>query len=86
MRTIVAGPAVDRGQKVHNLSVVTSAIDRASEVLVFVDSDARPAGDWLKSLVAPLQDETLGATTGYRWFVPVRGGCCRICGLSGMRQ
>jgi cellulose synthase/poly-beta-1,6-N-acetylglucosamine synthase-like glycosyltransferase len=74
MRTVVAGPAVDRGQKVHNLSVVTSAIDRASEVLVFVDSDARPADDWLKSLVAPLKDETLGATTGYRWFVPVRGG------------
>jgi cellulose synthase/poly-beta-1,6-N-acetylglucosamine synthase-like glycosyltransferase len=24
--------------------------------------------------VAPLQDETLGAATGYRWFVPVRGG------------
>jgi cellulose synthase/poly-beta-1,6-N-acetylglucosamine synthase-like glycosyltransferase len=74
MRTIVAGPAVDRGQKVHNLSVVTSAIDRASEVFVFVDSDARPADVWLKSLVAPLKDETLGATTGYRWFVPVRGG------------
>lgn len=74
MRTIVAGRAVDRGQKVHNLSVVTSASDRASEVLVFVDSDARPADHWLKSLVAPLKDETLGATTGYRWFVPVRGG------------
>ena len=74
MRTIVAGPAVDRGQKVHNLSVVTSAIDRGSEVLVFVDSDARPADDWLKSLVAPLKDETVGATTGYRWFVPVQGG------------
>jgi len=74
MRSIVAGPAVDRGQKVHNLSVVTSVTDRASEVLVFVDSDARPADDWLKSLIAPLQDETLGATTGYRWFVPVRGG------------
>jgi hypothetical protein len=24
--------------------------------------------------VAPLADETVGATTGYRWFVPVRGG------------
>jgi ceramide glucosyltransferase len=73
MRIVVAGPAVDRGQKVHNLSVVTSATDRSSEVLVFVDSDARPAGVWLKSLVAPLNDETVGATTGYRWFVPVRG-------------
>jgi ceramide glucosyltransferase len=74
MRSLVAGPAVDRGQKVHNLSVVTGGIDRLSEVLVFVDSDARPASDWLKSLIAPLQDETVGVTTGYRWFVPVRGG------------
>lgn len=74
MRTVIAGPAIDRGQKVHNLSVVARNIDRASEVLVFVDSDARPASFWLSSLVAPLADETVGASTGYRWFVPVRGG------------
>jgi cellulose synthase/poly-beta-1,6-N-acetylglucosamine synthase-like glycosyltransferase len=74
MRTIVAGRAVDRGQKVHNLSVVTSATDRASMVFVFVDSDARPSNTWLRSLVAPLGNETVGATTGYRWFVPAAGG------------
>lgn len=74
MRTVTAGPAVDRGQKVHNLSVATREVDRASEVFVFVDSDARPANVWLRSLVAPLEAETVGATTGYRWFVPNRGG------------
>jgi len=74
MRTVVAGPASDRGQKVHNLSWAVDHADAASEVFVFVDSDARPASYWLSSLVAPLQDETVGATTGYRWFVPVRGG------------
>lgn len=74
MRTLVAGPALDRGQKVQNLSVAASNVDRASEVLVFVDSDARPAINWLSSLVAPLEEETVGATTGYRWFVPIRGG------------
>lgn len=74
MRTVIAGPAVDRGQKVHNLSVATRDVDRASEVLVFADSDARPANNWLSSLVAPLEDETVGATSGYRWFVPIRGG------------
>jgi len=74
MRIVVAGPAVGRGQKVHNLSIATRDVDRASEVFVFVDSDARPAIYWLSSLVAPLADETLGATTGYRWFVPVGGG------------
>ncbi|HXS00591.1 MAG TPA: glycosyltransferase family 2 protein [Pyrinomonadaceae bacterium] len=73
-RTIIAGPATDSGQKVHNLRVAAAQVDPNSEVLVFVDTDARPASDWLKCLVAPLADETLGASTGYRWFVPGKGG------------
>lgn len=73
-RTIIAGPATDSGQKVHNLRVAVTEIDPQSEVLVFVDTDARPAKDWLRKLVAPLADETLGAATGYRWFIPERGG------------
>jgi len=73
-RTIIAGPATDSGQKVHNLRVAVNEVDAQSEVLVFVDTDARPAQDWLRKLVAPLADETLGASTGYRWFIPRRGG------------
>jgi cellulose synthase/poly-beta-1,6-N-acetylglucosamine synthase-like glycosyltransferase len=73
-RTIIAGPATDSGQKVHNLRVAMRRIDPKSEVLVFVDTDARPASDWLRKLVAPLADETLGAATGYRWFIPEKGG------------
>jgi len=73
-RTIIAGSATDIGQKVHNLRVAVTKVDPQSEVLVFVDTDARPAKDWLKHLVAPLADETLGASTGYRWFIPNRGG------------
>ncbi len=74
VRTIIAGPATDSGQKVHNLRVAVTEVDPQSEVLVFVDTDARPAKDWLKNLVAPLADETLGASTGYRWFISNRGG------------
>ena len=73
-RTVIAGPATDSGQKVHNLRVAVNEIDPESEVLVFVDSDARPAKYWIRKLVAPLADETLGASTGYRWFIPLRGG------------
>lgn len=73
-RIIIAGPATDSGQKVHNLRVAVREVDPQSEVLVFVDTDARPAQDWLRKLVAPLADETLGASTGYRWFIPDRGG------------
>ncbi len=74
VRTIIAGSATDSGQKVHNLRVAVAEVDPQSEVLVFVDTDARPGADWLKHLVAPLADETLGASTGYRWFIPSRGG------------
>lgn len=73
-RVIIAGPATDSGQKVHNLRVAVSEVDPQSEVLVFVDTDARPARKWLKTLVAPLVDEGVGASTGYRWFIPSRGG------------
>lgn len=73
-RTIIAGPATDSGQKVHNLRVAAGQVDPESEVLVFVDTDARPGKHWLKQLVAPLADETLGASSGYRWFIPEKGG------------
>jgi ceramide glucosyltransferase len=74
IKKLIAGPATDRGQKVHNLSVAIGHADPTSDIFVFVDSDARVSPNWLRSLVAPLQDEGVGATTGYRWFISVRGG------------
>jgi cellulose synthase/poly-beta-1,6-N-acetylglucosamine synthase-like glycosyltransferase len=41
-------------------------------VFVFVDSDVHVPAGWLGSLVAPLEDPTVGATTGYRWFLSDR--------------
>lgn len=73
-KLVSAGAASDCGQKVHNLRVAITHADPQSEIFAFVDSDARPRADWLRNLVAPLSDEKLGAATGYRWFVPVRGG------------
>lgn len=43
--------------------------DPASEVLVFADADARPPPGWLASLVGPLEDPAIGATTGFPWYV-----------------
>jgi ceramide glucosyltransferase len=74
MQVVIAGPATDSGQKVHNLRAAVGHADRQCEVFVFVDTDARPGARWLRSLVAPLRDQGIGATTGYRWFIPVRGG------------
>jgi ceramide glucosyltransferase len=73
-RSVVAGPAADSGQKVHNLRVAVGIADAKCEILVFVDTDARPDVNWLREIVAPLADENLGASTGYRWFVPEKGG------------
>lgn len=71
---VISGPAKDTGQKVHNLIAGIDAIDPKCEVIVFVDTDARPEKDWLRKLVAPLSDENVGASSGYRWFIPERGG------------
>src|SRR5947209_4634999 len=73
-RFVAAGRATESGQKVHNLRAAVAECDPKSEVFVFVDTDARPRADWLRSLVAPLADSSVGAATGYRWFLPVRGG------------
>lgn len=72
---ITAGEARNRGQKVHNLCAALDtfeAVDRNTEVLVFADADARPEAHWLSELVAPLSDPRVGATTGFRWYLPIK--------------
>lgn len=66
---VVAPKATTSSQKVENLREGVLHTEPRSEVLVFVDSDARPSKDWLRSLVAPLEDNRVGASTGYRWFI-----------------
>lgn len=73
-RVVIAGEAVNCGQKVHNLRVAVSQVDSRSEAFVFVDTDARPQANWLRALVSPLADERIGAASGYRWFVAKTGG------------
>jgi hypothetical protein len=70
-RVVVAGPAQGCGQKVHNLRMATAELPRDVEYVAFVDSDARPRPEWLRSLLR-LDRPGVGASTGYRWFVPVR--------------
>ncbi len=68
-KLIVAPKATDSSQKIENLREAVLHVSKKSQVFVFVDSDARPAKDWLRHLVAPLEDENIGAATGYRWFI-----------------
>jgi ceramide glucosyltransferase len=68
-KLIVAPTAADSSQKVENLRAAIAAADARSEAFVFVDSDVRVNSDWLMRLVAPLENEKIGASTGYRWFI-----------------
>lgn len=82
---IIAGAATDTGQKVHNLRAAVGEAAPESKVFVFVDTDAEPHATWLAQLVQPLADESVGATTGYRWFIP-RGGRTSEQRLKGNAQ
>lgn len=42
----------------------------STEVIVFADCDIKPENNWLQNLIEPLQDEKIGASTGYRWYFP----------------
>src|SRR5437870_314161 len=67
VRIVIAGPAMDCGQKVHNLRLAVDKANSHAEVFAFVDTDVRPPHTWLRLLVRPLFEINLGATTGYRW-------------------
>jgi ceramide glucosyltransferase len=69
---VIAGPAEDCGEKVHNLRRAVESLTDNFEVMVFTDSDVRVPKGWLGKLVAPLQDPRIGATTAYRWIIPSR--------------
>lgn len=45
-----------------------------ADVYAFIDSDAWAPSRWLEDLVDPLNDESVGATTGFRWYFPSKGG------------
>jgi cellulose synthase/poly-beta-1,6-N-acetylglucosamine synthase-like glycosyltransferase len=70
---VIAGYSDSRGEKVHNLLQGLKTVDAKAPVLAFGDIDGRPGKDWLRSLVAPLQDPTVTVSTGFRWELPGSG-------------
>jgi len=74
IRLLVAGIRPGRSQKLNNQLYAFGQVRPESEALVFVDSDARARPSFLRDLVAPLADDGVGATTGFRWYIPERGG------------
>lgn len=70
---VFTGASSDRGQKVHSLCHGITEFGSEADVFAFADADARFPPDWLEQLVAPLGQDGVGATTGYRWYVPAPG-------------
>ena len=68
---VVADPG-DLPGKVNAVRSGLLHLTPTDEVVVFADSDIRPAEDWLRQLVQPLADSTVGVATGFRWYVPSR--------------
>jgi hypothetical protein len=81
-RVVCAGRCCQSGQKIDNLLAAISRLPDRVEVLAFLDADARPGRTWLRSLLANLNREAVGATTGYRWLLPKRGGLANYLAYS----
>ncbi|MGC8624440.1 MAG: glycosyltransferase [Phycisphaerae bacterium] len=83
---VVAGRATSRGQKVHNQLAAVDRTTPADTFLAFMDADAQPAPNWLHALVSMLNSHHIGATTGYRCYVPSNAGAANgiICVLNAM--
>jgi ceramide glucosyltransferase len=73
-RLLVAGVASGRSQKLNNQLCAWRQVRPDTQALVFVDSDVRAHPQFLRALVAPLSEDGVGASTGFRWYVPETGG------------
>jgi hypothetical protein len=65
---VVAGLAVDEGQKVCNLRAGLARTSTADEILVLADSDFLPEPDWLRRLVGPVVEGQADVVTAYPWL------------------
>jgi ceramide glucosyltransferase len=67
---VVAGPTIERAQKVHNLVSALRALRDDDRIVVFADADILPDAGWLSQLVRPVADRHAAASSGYRWQLP----------------
>lgn len=58
--------------KCSALIQAVQTIGSESTVLVLTDADVVPHKTWLKEIVQPLEDESIGISTGNQWFIPAK--------------
>lgn len=56
--------------KCSSLLQAISELDESYKVVALVDADTIVHPNWLRELVSPLHNPSVGATTGNRWYLP----------------
>ncbi len=69
-RLLIAGRAMNNGQKVHNLCRAVDSLSNEIDIYAFADCDAATGDLWLQWLVDCIGRNGVGARTGYRWMTP----------------
>lgn len=63
-------PRMTCGMRLEALLQTVESLDRSFEVIVTCDADTIPHSSWLRELVCPMRDTSIGVTTGIRWYMP----------------
>lgn len=58
------------GMKCEALIAAMESLDPRRAVVAMIDADSVAAANWLREMIAPLADQSVGAVTGDRWFEP----------------
>jgi hypothetical protein len=67
---VLENPEPTCSLKVSALMQAMGELDDAIETVALIDADVIPYRHWLRDLMAPFADPGVGATTGFRWYVP----------------
>ena len=80
IQILIAGSGTEStcSQKIHNLLYCYNRLSSDVEILAFADSDICARPEWLSHLVYPLRQSKVGATSGYRWYVPKRNNLATL--------
>jgi hypothetical protein len=69
---VVLGGAKDAGasDQIQNLTAGVRSARKHSQIFAFAACDGLVTKSWLRALAAPLASPDVGASTGWRWYVP----------------
>lgn len=68
--SVLESRSVNCGLKNQSLLQGLSDLSEDVEVVAWLDADVVPHRTWLRDLVQPLQDESVGVASGIRWYAP----------------